>query len=318
MGQLVVGDHVADGVDVGDIRAHVAVNGDGLALGQFHPGRFQSDALGVGREVDRHQANVGFQRIAAFHADLHALARLLDAGHLGAGLELDAQLLVGLFQHVADLRFFVGQQVRHHLQNRHLDAVVDPGIGELHADGPAADDDHRLGQVLGQDSRDVGDNLLVVEVNPGERPRPRAGGDDEVLRFQRGLPAIVQTNLHRGGACQLARSVIGIDLVLLHQEADALHQAVGHLAAAFEGHAVVEFQIVEAETKLLGPMLQSMGDLGVLQQRLGGYAADVEAHAAPIFLLHNGRFQAQLRRPNGGHIPARPRAQHDDIILISH
>lgn len=106
--------------------------------------------------------------------------------------------------------------------------------------------------------------------------------------------------------------------MLAHQEADALHQPVGHLAAALEGDVVVERQVVEAEAELLGAVLEGVGHLGVLQQRLGGDAADVEADAAHELPLDDGRAQTQLRRANRRHVAPRPRAKHYNVVLISH
>ena len=61
-----------------------------------------------------------------------------------------------------------------------------------------------------------------------------------------------------------------------------------------------------------------MGELGVAQQRLGGDAADVEADAAPVLLLDDRGRQAELGRADGGDVPARAGAQHDDIEVRAH
>ena len=55
-------------------------------------------------------------------------------------------------------------------------------------------------------------------------------------------------------------------------------------------------------------------ELGGMQQRLGGDAADVEAGAAEGgALLDHGHLQAELRRPDGAHIAAGAGADDDQI-----
>jgi hypothetical protein len=54
-------------------------------------------------------------------------------------------------------------------------------------------------------------------------------------------------------------------------------------------------------------------DLGVAEQRLGGDAADVEAHPAPVLLLDHGHVLAELGRADGGDVAAGPGAEDDDI-----
>ena len=54
------------------------------------------------------------------------------------------------------------------------------------------------------------------------------------------VAAVVQRDLHRVRVDERAPPVELGDLVLLHQEVDALDPAVGDLAAALEGGAVVE------------------------------------------------------------------------------
>jgi hypothetical protein len=80
------------------------------------------------------------------------------------------------------------------------------------------------------------------------------------------------------------------DLVLLHEEADSLDEAVGYLAAAIEGGFIVEFEVVEAEAEFFATMFEGMGDFGVFEEGFGGDAADVETDTAEGGLFDDGRF----------------------------
>ena len=70
------------------------------------------------------------------------------------------------------------------------------------------------------------------------------------------------------------------------------------------------------------PFLRRLRDLQrvrVLEQRLGGNAAPDQAGAAERFLLLDDRdLQSQLRGANRGDIPAGARANHYDVVLVSH
>src|SRR3989304_365258 len=54
-------------------------------------------------------------------------------------------------------------------------------------------------------------------------------------------------------------------------------------------------------------------DFGRAQQCLGRDAAPVEADAAELIALDDGGLEAELRRPDRGHVSARPGADHQDV-----
>src|SRR2546425_5616257 len=69
------------------------------------------------------------------------------------------------------------------------------------------------------------------------------------------------------------------------------------------------------DAELLG-LAQQPGDVGRVQQRLGGDAADVHAYPAEFLLLDQRRRQAELRRADGGDVAGRPSTEHDDVKLV--
>ena len=70
------------------------------------------------------------------------------------------------------------------------------------------------------------------------------------------------------------------------------------------------------------PFLRRLRDLQrvrVFEQCLGGNTAPDQAGAAERLLLLDHRdLETQLRGANGGHIPAGARANHYDVVLVSH
>ncbi len=69
----------------------------------------------------------------------------------------------------------------------------------------------------------------------------------------------------------------------------------------------------QAKAKFLA-LAQQRDDLGVAEERLGGDAAPVEAHAAQVLLFDQGDLEPQLRCADGGHVAARPRAKYYNVV----
>jgi hypothetical protein len=84
--------------------------------------------------------------ILGLDGDLCALFGGLHTLDLGPGHHLDAALLVGFFELLADSFVFKGQEGIQHLDDGHLDAVGVPNGGKFDTDGTAADDHYRCGQ----------------------------------------------------------------------------------------------------------------------------------------------------------------------------
>ena len=105
------------------------------------------------------------------------------------------------------------------------------------------------------------------------------------------------------------------DLVLLEQEADPLDQPLADLARALDGLGHVGLDLAHGHAELLG--VAQVRDHGrALQQRLGGDAADVQAHPAQVALLDARRLVSELRGLDGGHVAAGPGADHHDVEAV--
>ena len=153
----------------------------------------------------------------------------------------------------------------------------------------------------------------------GNQPGRRARVEDQVGEGQRFFAARIERDFHRVRVGEGRPALELVDLVLAHQEVDALDAPIGDLAAALEGFAVIEGDFaLDIDAEFLGLVFEDMREFGVAQQRLRGDTADVEADAAPVLLLDNRRLQPKLAGADRRDITADTRAQHDDIVLFCH
>ena len=202
----------------------------------------------VRRHADGHQHHVGLDgllgvRALVLDAHPHAARRSCSIA-FGAGVDqrLDALLLEGLRDLGGGLLVLERQHVRQHLDDRDLGAVRrgrrrrTPCRLRPRRRRPCAS--ARVGQ---EQRLAVGDDALAVGLHARQRARMVPRRDDDVLRLDqrrrtsgrspraRSAVALTSICLRR---LQRRRALVDVDLVLAHQEADALDQAIAHLAAA--------------------------------------------------------------------------------------
>src|SRR5690606_15475294 len=109
-----------------------------------------------------------------------------------------------------------------------------------------------------------------------------------------------------------------VDLVLLHQEADAAVKTCRHTARALHHSLHIRRNCAfQLEAVILG-MLTEMQDFSRAQQRLGWYATPVEANAAQMFTLNDSRLEAKLRSADCGDITTRARADNNNVVNVGH
>ena len=163
----------------------------------------------------------------------------------------------------------------------------------------------------------VGDDV-VAQLDAGDQPHGRAGGDDQVVEGVAGGLAVLVLDVDPGRAGEGAPAVDLGDLVLLHQEVDALDDAGADVAAALVGRAERHRGVaLDAELRLL--VLERVRQLGVLQQRLGGDAADVEADTSPVLLLHHGHLLAELGCADRGDVATGAGAEDEGVeVRVGH
>ncbi len=138
------------------------------------------------------------------------------------------------------------------------------------------------------------------------------------MRHEFGNFAILIGHRNRIFRGQFRRAHIYGNIILPHQKANAFGQPVGDLARAFDCHRIIQVQILERKTKLLAAFPQDLGNIRILEQRLGWNAADIQTYPAQPLLVNNGGFLPELGRTDGGHIARRSRADDNNIISVRH
>src|SRR5207248_6282630 len=157
--------------------------------------------------------------------------------------------------------------------------------------------------------RDHG-RLVDLQSDLRQALHPRSGRDQH--RFLRLVPVV--PDLHLAAGLEHAGAFHDRDLVLLHQELDALRVLVAHFAGTLHRDAVVGFDGPRFDAELF-LVTQEPRDICGVEQRLGGNAADVDAYPAELLLLDHRGAHAQLGGPDGGDVAGRPPAQDDYVKL---
>ena len=247
----------------------------------------------------------------------------LGAGHLGAGVDLDAALLEGALELRRHRLVLAGHQPRQQLDDGHLAAVALEDRRELDADRAAAHDRDRLGHLRQVDRLVAEDDALLVDLDAGHRAGRRSGGDDQFLGGGDRLGAAgVQRDLDALAAGEPGGALDPVDLVLLEEHLDAAGQPGDHLVLAGVHRRHVDADTLPpsmpAEAPFLG-RLRHLEGVGVLEQRLGRDAAPDEAGAAEgLLALDHRHLQAELRGANRRDVAAGPRAHHHDVVFARH
>ncbi len=140
-----------------------------------------------------------------------------------------------------------------------------------------------------------------------------AGREDDILCLDFFLPTCSQFDVNFASANEFGGTFDDFDLVLLHQETDALCQTRADLAAAFVGGGVIQFEIIKTKAVFFCAGTQGVSDLGVMKQGLGGDAAHVQTNTAQPLFFNDRGFQTQLGRANGGDITTRTSSNDNNI-----
>ncbi len=315
---------VADGEQALDVGLAVAVGLD-MAAVQLDAQRLQADAVGVGGDADGRDADLGLERLglaADLDVHLHAGAGLGDLGHLGPELELDAALLERLLGGLGDLLVLDRHDALDRLDDRHLGAQGAIEAGELDADGARADDDEGLGQLLRRQGVAIGPDLVAVSLQADLRQGAGAGayGQHDRLGLDRARTAGLQRDHdlgRRSALLQLGRALDHLDLVLLHQEGDALVHRRRDAARALDDGVEVKRRAGRRQAVVL-QMAQALELLARLQQGLGRDTAPVQADPAQVLALDDGDLLAQLAGADSRDVTAGARADDDEIEFSSH
>ena len=320
--QLQLRGDVTDGVNVVNVGAHAVIDVDGTALSQLNAGVLKAKALNARSEADGNHGAIHGQRvllgtILGFHLNGDIVAVVLHRGGLVTGQELHAELLVLLGNLLGYVLVLIRQDAVHELHDSDVHTVVGQHISKLHADGAGAHNDHGLRCFLVQDLLFIGDDI-AAQLNARQGLDHGAGSDDAVIEGN-GLTFIIAlSNLNGLIVLEGTQTVDLGDLVLLHQVVNALDDARRNLAGTLVGHTEIKGNIA-GDAKSLRLVVEGVGNLCILQQRLGGNTAYVEADSAPVLLFNNSDFLSKLSCADGGNVAARARTEYYYVIMfVSH
>src|SRR6185312_3280725 len=115
---------------------------------------------------------------------------------------------------------------------------------------------------------------------------------------------LLSADLNRVPVAQAALALYDLDLVLLHQELDALVKLADDAVTACGDALVLVRHAVGVDAELLPARRDAVVQLRRFQQRLGGDAADVQACAAQLVGFDKRDLQTELGRPDGRGVPA--------------
>ena len=116
-------------------------------------------------------------------------------------------------------------------------------------------------------------------------------------------------------SCKARFAVEHVNLVLFHQETDALVHLAGHATASLNDFGKIRGNTAVKAQAVIGQMARFLHDFRTLEQRFRRYTTDVQAHAAQLVFFDNSDLESELGPADGGLIAARPRPDNDNIVF---
>ena len=278
----------------------------------------QTQILGLRRAPDGHQHVLGPQRLrlAGLVAEGHgrAVARLFHRLHFGLGENLDARLRK-TFSSSAEISSSSSGTMRGSISSN---VTCVPKERKIEANSTPTAPAPTITSDLGTSGKFRISRLLritlAVELDARQRARLRAGREHDVRGFDLGDLA-VGLHRHAARARPAAPALHRLHFIFAEEKLDALGVLVDDVVLARQHGRPVQLELGHFDAELLG-VLEGVVDFGVVQQNLGGDAADVQAGPAQkaVFFDDQG-FQSPLRGADGGHVSARPAADNRQIVI---
>jgi hypothetical protein len=161
-----------------------------------------------------------------------------------------------------------------------------------------ADDSHLLWHLGERNSASAGDNFLLVDGQAGERCRLRAGGDDDVLAANGSFATFDEIDSNGVLILECASALDVFDVVLLEEELNSLCKTRNGRVLGLHHGGEVELDIADLDTAVLRVVEDLVVELRVVEERLGGDAADVQAGSAEgATLLDTGDLMSRVSLP---------------------
>lgn len=224
--------------------------------------------------------------LGSLDVDLDSVGAVVTVGNLCVELELHALLGQQLLDVLGDFGIHTrATYLAEELDDGDFGAKARPDRSHLQTDDAATNDNHLLGDFLQGNGAGAGNDLFLVNGEAGEGRGLGAGGDDDVLAADRSLATVNKVDLDGVLVGKGTGALDVFDVVLLEQELDTLGEAGNRRLLGLHHLLEVELDIADLDTAVLGVVQDLVVEMRVVQQRLGGDAADVETGAAQYATL---------------------------------
>lgn len=221
---------------------------------------------------------LGLATLGGVNLKLDLLARLVAANNLGVELELKTLLLEDLLGVLGDLGIHTrATNLAEELDDGDLGAKSRPDGGHLKTNDTTTNDSHGLGNLLEGNSTSAGDDALLINLEAGEGGGLRSSGDQNVLAADAGLTALVEVDLDLVLVDERTSTLDVLNTVLLEEVLDTLGKTGDGGLLGLHEVGEVKLDIADLDTAVLGVVENLVVKMRVVEERLGGNAADVQA-----------------------------------------
>ena len=280
------------------------------------PAERGADRTAVGAASHRHQhrvEDVAPRAALALEGDAQAVGPGLDRRRLGLEQDLFVALLQALGERRDDVAVRAGNELVHHFDDGDLRAQRVIDRRHLQPDDAAAEDQQPLGREFQLERAGRIPDARIARDEAGRR-RLRTGGDDRGVKRIVRWPSAVADGERMGRG---ERALAGDDrhLALARQAGQPRRQALDD--ALLPAAQSVEIDARRRKDDAVrGHLRRLVDDFSRMQQRLGRYAADVEANAAerrpPV---DQDDALAEIGGAEGRGVAARPGAEDEDVAF---
>ena len=282
--------HIPDRVDAVPVRGEPLIH-PYEAMIQLNPCILCAEALRIRRDADSDEDAVYFQQQRAVWRAQRNMRRFsgnLDLFNGCVGQHADALSGQRACQRLGDFLVLFREDAREALHERDLRPVGVVEIGELHADGAAADDEASPGEVFRDDRLAGREDNTAVNGDAIQQGWPRARGDDDVFRADE-----CAVHSDTGGPRDGGIPRYEVHPVLAEQRRGAFGEAVDDPTAAGESLCVIRTNLADVDAECRS-VPHGVEDFCIAQQTLRRDAAPVQTDSSQGLALDAGCLETKL------------------------
>src|ERR1700733_9937914 len=267
------GHDIADRIDALQAGGEMRIDLDAAPIVERNARFLQAKTFGERYAADANQNDVSFDLLSGpsgrgIHLRDQRLARVVDAGDLGAELERKPLLLEDALELFCSLAVHTGQDAVEKFDHSDLRAQPVPDRAEFKPDNAGTDDQELARHLVERQRAGRRHDALLVDFDALEACDIGAGGDDDILGLDNLRLAVVAGDLDLASTEDFSLARDDVDLILLHQELDALDVTVDALLLEVHHRRQIEFRRRDANAHLGKGMRGFFEHFGGVQQRL--------------------------------------------------